>query len=67
MTKYIYHYFNVRGRGELPRLIFAASGVEYNDNRVPNEAWEVNDCDNDIVHGMYFEKDVRGDIKLILL
>jgi glutathione S-transferase len=50
MTKYVYHYFNVRGRGELARLVFAAAGVEYTDNRVPNEAWEENDCDNSIVN-----------------
>ena len=69
MTKYVYHYFNVRGRGELARLVFAAGGVEYNDNRVPNEAWEENDCNNDIVKGtkgaqnIDFSKQIR---KLVL-
>ncbi len=52
MPEYIYNYFNVRGRGELARLVFAAAGVDYNDNRIPNEAWEENDCVNDIVKGM---------------
>jgi hypothetical protein len=52
MTEYIYHYFNVRGRGELARLIFVAAGIEFNDNRVPNDDWNVNDCDNDIVKGI---------------
>ena len=51
MTKYTYHYFNVRGRGELARLVFAAAGVEFNDNRVANADWEENDCVNDIVKG----------------
>ncbi len=52
MRQYIYHYFNVRGRGELARLVFAAAGIEFIDNRVSNEAWEENDCVNDIVKGI---------------
>ncbi|XP_050411815.1 S-crystallin SL11 [Patella vulgata] len=37
--KYVYHYFNIRGRGETPRLIFAAAGVEYTDNRIEFSEW----------------------------
>ncbi|XP_050413346.1 probable glutathione S-transferase 5 isoform X2 [Patella vulgata] len=37
--KYVYHYFNLKGRGETPRLIFAAAGVEYTDNRVEFSDW----------------------------
>ncbi|KAK6174845.1 hypothetical protein SNE40_013414 [Patella caerulea] len=37
--KYVYHYFNVKGRGETPRLLFAAAGVEYKDDRVEFSDW----------------------------
>jgi glutathione S-transferase len=32
-------YFNVRGRGEIIRLVFAAAGAEYTDNRIERETW----------------------------
>ncbi|KAF5290613.1 hypothetical protein FQR65_LT01903 [Abscondita terminalis] len=32
-------YFNARGRAEHIRLIFAYSGIEYEDYRVPKERW----------------------------
>lgn len=34
MVQYTLHYFNGRGRAEISRLIFAAAGVEFNDNRI---------------------------------
>jgi glutathione S-transferase len=32
-------YFNFTGRGETIRLIFAASGVKFQDNRIDGAAW----------------------------
>lgn len=32
-------YFNARGRAEHIRLIFAYSGIEYEDYRIPKERW----------------------------
>jgi glutathione S-transferase len=34
MVNYTLNYFNGRGRAEISRLIFAAAGVEFNDNRI---------------------------------
>jgi len=34
MTSYKLTYFNLRARGEIVRLVFAAAGVEYEDHRV---------------------------------
>jgi glutathione S-transferase len=39
MSKPTLHYFNVRARGELVRLIFAAAGVEYDDHRIEFAEW----------------------------
>ncbi|ESP02610.1 hypothetical protein LOTGIDRAFT_227682 [Lottia gigantea] len=39
MPKYTYYYFNIRGRGELPRLIFAAAGVQYENKRLEFADW----------------------------
>ena len=39
MTKYTLIYFNLRGRAEVTRLIFAQAGVEYEDRRLTNEEW----------------------------
>lgn len=33
-NNYTLNYFNGRGRAELSRLLFAAAGVSYNDNRI---------------------------------
>lgn len=40
MAKYTLHYFNLRGRAELSRLIFAAAGVEYTDHRMTGAEWQ---------------------------
>eukprot|EP00058_Branchiostoma_floridae_P024904 XP_002610394.1 hypothetical protein BRAFLDRAFT_209329 [Branchiostoma floridae] len=37
--KYKLTYFNARGRGEVPRLLFAAAGVEFEDVRIEFEQW----------------------------
>ena len=34
MPSYTLNYFNGRGRAEITRLIFAAAGARYNDNRI---------------------------------
>ena len=34
MATYTLHYFDGRARAELTRLIFAAAGVEFTDNRI---------------------------------
>lgn len=34
-----YLYFNVRARGELPRLVCAAGGIEITDTRIGFESW----------------------------
>jgi len=39
MPTYKLHYFNLRGRAELARLILAYANVEYEDFRFPREEW----------------------------
>ncbi|CAH1248723.1 HPGDS [Branchiostoma lanceolatum] len=41
MPSYKLIYFDGRGRGEIARLLFAAGGIKYEDNRIPPtaEAW----------------------------
>ena len=39
MATYKLTYFNVRGRAETIRFIFAQAGVDYEDNRVAGEEW----------------------------
>ncbi|XP_077985459.1 hematopoietic prostaglandin D synthase-like [Glandiceps talaboti] len=40
MPKYQLTYFNVRGRAEITRLIFAAAGVEFDDVRFEQGQWK---------------------------
>ena len=40
MPQYKLTYFNIRGRAEVPRLIFAHAGVEYEDHRIKGEEWQ---------------------------
>ncbi|KAJ8298773.1 hypothetical protein KUTeg_022833 [Tegillarca granosa] len=39
MPTYKLTYFNIRGRAELTRLVFVASGTNYEDNRIEREKW----------------------------
>ena len=39
MSSYKLVYFEIKGRGEVSRLIFAQAGVEYEDKRVSKEEW----------------------------
>ena len=39
MSAYKLYYFNVRGRGEICRLAFAAANIEYEDIRLDGEDW----------------------------
>jgi glutathione S-transferase len=40
MAVYKLTYFDIRGKGEIIRLIFAAAGVEYEDVRLDYAAWK---------------------------
>ena len=39
MSEYKLSYFNIRGRGEVPRLIFAAAGQKFDDIRYERAEW----------------------------
>ena len=39
VVHYKLNYFNLRGRGEIIRLVFAATGQEYEDFRFEREEW----------------------------
>ena len=39
MTNYRLTYFKLRGTGEIVRLVFAAAGVQYEDNRIEMSQW----------------------------
>ncbi|EDV25614.1 S-crystallin 4 [Trichoplax sp. H2] len=39
MPSYKLSYFNLRGRGEIIRYLFAVAGVAYEDNRITSEEW----------------------------
>ncbi|XP_076084865.1 S-crystallin SL11-like [Mytilus galloprovincialis] len=38
-AKFKISYFDIRGRGELPRLVFAAAGKEFEDERLGGDKW----------------------------
>ena len=41
LKKYRLIYFDVRGRGEIPRLLFHLAGVNFEDTRVdPGDEWQ---------------------------
>lgn len=37
--KYVLTYFDLRGRGEVTRLLFKVAGVEFEDKRLTFEEW----------------------------
>lgn len=37
--RYKFIYFDMKGRGELTRLIFAQGRIEYDDYRITRERW----------------------------
>ncbi len=37
--KVVYTYFDARARGELPRLIMKAGGIEFEDKRLDRREW----------------------------
>ena len=39
MAEFKLNYFNLRARGELIRMIFAAAGQEFTDNRIEFPDW----------------------------
>lgn len=39
MTEYKLFYFNLKGRGEVIRLIFLCAGQKYDDVRISREEW----------------------------
>nr|XP_022343675.1 glutathione S-transferase 1-like [Crassostrea virginica] len=39
MPKYVFHYFDIRGRGEPGRMLFAMAGVPFKDDRIPQANW----------------------------
>jgi len=39
MPNYKLTYFEMRGRGEIVRLVFAAAGVHYEDHRIDMSDW----------------------------
>jgi len=41
MSGYKLYYFNVRGRGELARLAFAAANIEFEDIRLTKDEWAI--------------------------
>jgi prostaglandin-H2 D-isomerase / glutathione transferase len=55
MPHYKLNYFNGRGRAELTRLIFAAAGVEYNDNRIAD--WPATKAETPLGQLPYLETD----------
>ena len=38
-SKYTLYYFNIRGRAEIIRLVFAEAGRPYEDKRLTQEEW----------------------------
>ena len=46
MSGYKHYYFNVRARGEICRLAFAAANIEFEDVRLQGEEWtKEKDCE----------------------
>lgn len=54
MPQYKLHYFNLRGRAELARLIFAQAGVEFEDVRFERSEWpSIKASKHEFTHTMF--------------
>ncbi len=57
MPNYTLNYFNGRGRAELTRLIFAASGTQFTDDRVEFAEWPAKKANSPIGQMPYLQVD----------
>lgn len=57
MPNYTLNYFNGRGRAELTRLIFAASGTKFTDDRVEFAEWPAKKANSPIGQMPYLQVD----------
>ncbi len=57
MSTYKLYYFNVRGRGEIARLIFAAAGQQYEDIRYEHDQWPAHKAEMPLVQMPVLEVD----------
>lgn len=55
MPAYKFTYFDVRGRGELPRYVFYAAGRDFEDDRVQREDWPTLKACKFIEHDYFFK------------
>ena len=39
MPKYVLHYFDIRGRAEISRMIMNAAGIPYTERRIQFQDW----------------------------
>lgn len=62
MPEYKFHYFNIRARGELVRLLFAAGGVKFTDKRVEFAEWASLKAQAPIGQLPYLEIDGKSSI-----
>lgn len=65
MVHYKVHYFNLRGRGEIIRLVLTAAGVEFEDRRVEFSEWP-SLKPNTPLGSLPFVEIQDGDKKLVL-
>ena len=57
MPSYKLTYFDVRGRGELCRYAFHATGRDFEDNRVGGETWkEMKESKSCLTHEYFWIK-----------
>jgi len=59
MSEYKLHYFNIRGKGELIRLIFAAAGEEYEDIR-----YKARNAEMGLLEGLTWDDEAKASMPL---